>query len=116
MFMGVSNDPRNAGQLCEFIRGTLRVTAGHEDFATWIGAVDASNHLADFGIRGGCDCTGVEHRNIARIKPCFCESIPHQLPFDGGSIRMARPAPEIDKVERAHDGFMLCEIDGISPG
>ena len=58
--MGIANYERDAGELGDLFRGTLRVTACDEDLRRGVLAVHAADGLADVVIGIGGDGAGVE--------------------------------------------------------
>lgn len=77
--------------------------------------MNAANRLANLSIRGGGDCTGIEDDNLALLRACFPESLSEEPLLDNRAVRVACPAPEIEKVECAHD-FILFELAGNATG
>ena len=101
--MGIPHYPGHTLELGDFPRRPLRVTSGDQDSALRIGPVDAAHQLPDFGIRPGGDGAGVQNRHLAgRDVLYLLEAGFEQLPLEGGPVRLARAATEIEKLECGH--------------
>ena len=101
--MGIPNHPGDTAELGDFRRRTLRITAGDQNPAQGVGAVDAADQLPDFGIRPGSDRAGVQNRHLAgRNLLYLLEARFEQLLLDRSTVRLARAATEIEKLECGH--------------
>ncbi len=81
----------------------LGVTAGHQDSALGVRAMNAANYLAHFGVGGGGDRAGVQNGDLTlRCARHFLQARLQQLSLECRAIRLARPAAEIEQVKRGH--------------
>jgi hypothetical protein len=101
--VGIPNHPGHTIQLGNLRRRTLRITAGDQNPAPWVGPVNAPDQLPGFGIRPGCDSAGVQNRHLACGNvPDFPEARFEQLLFNRSAVCLARAATEVEKLERRH--------------
>ena len=101
--MGIPNHPDDAAKLGDFRRRTLCITAGDQNPAQRVGPVDAADQLPDFGICPGGDGAGVQNRHLAcRNVLYLLEARFEQLLLDRSTVRLARAATEIEKLECGH--------------
>jgi hypothetical protein len=113
VFVGIPNHPGDAAQLSDFRGRALGVTACDQNPAQRVGAVDAAHQLPDFGIRPASDGAGVQNRHLACGNVIdLLEARFEQLLFDRRTVRLARPAAEIEKLKCRH--IRLCE-GGFTP-
>ena len=103
MLVGIPNHPGDTAKLSDFRRRTLRITARDQNPAQRVGAVDAADQLPDFGIRPGGDGAGVQNRHLACGNVLdLLEARFEQLLLDRSTVRLARAATEIEKLECGH--------------
>jgi hypothetical protein len=94
--MGISDNPRDAGQCSKFFWGSLSVAAGDDDFGGGVCGMELSNGIASLGISGGGDCTGVHDDDVrgCRIGGGGAAAV-EQLAFDRGAIGLGGAATEL---------------------
>jgi hypothetical protein len=117
VLVGIPDHPGDTAQLSDFRWRTLRVTAGDQNPAQRVSTVDAADQLPDFGIRPGCDGASVQNRHLACGNvPDLLEARFEQLPLDRSTVRLARAATEIEKLECGHGrNIIVADLNGI-PG
>jgi hypothetical protein len=117
--VGIPNHPDDTAQLGDFRRRTLRITARDQNSAQRVGPVDAADQLPDFGIRPGGDGAGVQNRHLAGRNVLYLlEARFEQLLLDRSTVRLARAATEIEKLECGHGKKIIVSAvkgGGIKP-
>jgi hypothetical protein len=101
--MGISHHPGNSFQACYFFRRSLGITAGHQNAALGVPAVDSAHELAHLRVRRGRDCTRIQdgHRALFHARD-FLKSGLKQLLLQRGAIGLAGAAAKIENVKRCH--------------
>jgi hypothetical protein len=102
--------------LSDFRWRTLRVTARDQNPAARIGALEATDQLPDVGIRPGGDGASVQNRHLACANVLYLpEARLQQLPLDRSTVRLARAATEIEKLECGHGrNIIVADLNGFS--
>src|SRR5712672_3278024 len=102
-FVGIADDPGDAGECGKFFGGALGVAAGDNETDGGVGGMKLSNGVARLGIGGSRDGAGVEDDDVsgggrggggaATVK---------QLALEGGAIGLSGAAAELFDEESGH--------------
>jgi hypothetical protein len=104
-FVGVADDPGDAGECGELFGGALGVAAGDNDASGGICGVEFSNGAAGLGVRGGGYCASVDDDYVgAGGFGRGSEASFEELAFEGGAIGLSGAAAELFDVKGVHFG------------
>jgi hypothetical protein len=103
-FVGVADDPGDAGELGEFFGGALGVAAGDDDLGGGILGVDFADGVAGLGIGGGGDGAGVHNYDAGCARICGGGAAAvEELTLEGGAVGLGGAAAELLDVKRWQD-------------
>src|SRR5205823_4407237 len=95
LFVGVSHHPGYAGHRRQLFGSALGVTAGYQNFAVGVVALEAAYLGTSVLISFGCHRTCVKHHKISVFSGLRAlHAALQQLPVDCSTVRLRRAAPE----------------------
>ena len=98
------HDPCNPFELSNFLRRTLRVTAGYQYAALGIASMNPTDNLPYFGIRSGRHRASIQYSHRTRFDSGgFLQSGPNEFLLQRGAVGLAGSTSKIENVKSPHN-------------
>jgi len=102
-FVGIADDPGDAGEGSELFGGALGVAASDNKADGGVGGVKLANGVAGLGIGGGGDSAGIDDDDVGGSgRGGRGATAVEQLALDGSAISLRGAATELFDEERRH--------------
>ena len=102
-FVGVADDPGDAGKGGEFFWGALGIATGDDHANSGIGSMEFANGVAGLGIGGGRDRAGVDDNDVGSVgRADGSAAAVKQLALEGSAIGLRGTATELFDEESWH--------------
>ena len=102
-FVGIADNPGDAGEGGQLFGRALGVAAGDDEADAGVGGVKLSNGVAGLGVGRGCDGTGVDDDDVSGGgSGCGGAAAVEQLALEGRAIGLGGTATELFDEEGRH--------------